>query len=269
METPEQSLGNTEREPAVKIEEVAIPDSQGFKHEATLVRPESENGLMPAVLTIGGIPPNSHNTDSRPFDFHPFFGVVGAEIAKHHAYAMGLNPAGMGHSEGDTWDESLQTRIDSWAAAAKWLVENTNTDPARLRIIGSSMGAHVALRLVEKLAADGITVDRLALISPAAYSSEAEDISFRVGWKNLPKSDPEDSPAIKALDDFNGKLLMSFVKDDKPVAPVQPTFEKRYSKVDVAYAHPNIGHGFKVDGAYDEPTMAEASQTISRFLTEN
>lgn len=271
IQSPEHSV--PEKEPGIKTQEVTIKDSQGFDHEAELVRPENESGLHAAVLMVGGIPPGSHNTDKRPLAFHPFYAVMGGALAKHNAYAMEMNPRGMGHSEGDTWDESLQSRLDSLVDAAKWLTENTNTN--QIRLIGSSMGGHLVLRLAEKLEQSGITVDRLALLSPAAYSQQAEQVTYREGYKNLPATSTEESPAMTALERFNGRVLLLFAENDKPIPlDVQAAFEARVAPMVEAgratsFKVKGVEHMFKVDNQLHEPTAAAVATTVAEFLTND
>lgn len=183
-----------------------------------LARPDGSN---PAVLMIGGIPRNAENQPDVPL-FSSTFGPLSETLANRGMNSMVMNPAGMGGSEGDTFQESLNSRIDSWVTATRVLVESGQADPHDLSIVGNSMGGHIAIRVAERLQAEGFGVKKLVLVSPAAYGANAEDKRYGPEFSAALREPGglETSPVISGLQRFiegGGKVMLSWVESDKPI----------------------------------------------------
>lgn len=266
------------------VEEVMIPDERGINLQAAIIHareiPEQQReGLAPGTLIIGGIPAGGENDKSESL-FSPAFGRYTQGLAERGVNSLLMNPAGMGRSEGNTLQESLTSRIESWVAGAKYLVGNTNIDPQRIRLVGNSMGGHVALRLVERLHDEGIEVDRVALTSPYFYPKISEHAKFgpRFAVAHKLSRDFSKSPAVAALRNYKGELLVSFAKEDDPIKPqIQEIANEELAKAikeerGVGYGLQFVRHNYRAtDGSSQAAedatkTVDQASQQVVEFL---
>lgn len=256
-----------------EVQEATTVDSRGVSREmAVVARPESASleGKVPGVLLVAGIPRGMENTNHRPFEYHPFFAYCAKELAKNNINSLAVSPAGMGNSNADTFEESLAKRIDALAQATQEFVALTNTDPGHIRIVGSSMGGHIALRLIEKLAKLNIRVDKILLSSPAAYSQEAELAPFGNEFSTVLRKghpNPDESPAIQALKAYDGELMLTYMEDDQPIPPDIQTAYKDLVGAKLTKIIVGVDHGFRLGGKHHEPTMAEFSQLAAQFLS--
>jgi pimeloyl-ACP methyl ester carboxylesterase len=197
--------------------EYLVRDRRGILHDVRLVLPDSDKGPARLVLMIGGIPKGSEN-DKQFSPLSDMFGKYAKGLIDQGFMVAAMNTAGMGLSMGNTKTETLATRLAAWEIAAKRLLRFTGADPQHLRIIGNSMGGHIAIRLQARLARRGIRVDRMALISPAIYADYAEN--YRFGHLPTPSTERLlESRALKQLRAYPGQLLVSYVRNDSVIRP--------------------------------------------------
>lgn len=118
---------------------------------------------------------------------------------------------GCGESEGKFEDGSLNQRIRSAHGATNFFLKRTNLTTKDIYLWGSSMGAHVACRLLEDLQVKGVILQ-----SAAAYNKEAESKKFNEEFTSAIQKPItwEKSPAFKALETFNGKILVVYGEND-------------------------------------------------------
>jgi pimeloyl-ACP methyl ester carboxylesterase len=271
---------DTERKRRVEAEPltqtVFLANEASRLREATLTRPEFSGSELPAVLLIGGIPRDAHNTDKRPFEYHPFFGVLARHLARRGRLSLAMNPAGMGLSEGDTHSSSISERIRDWTAATEYVRTLPETDPQRVSIVGCSMGGHIALRLLEVLPGLGIEVDKLVLISPAAYTAEAEEAHFNEELNAVLRAagslDPTRLPTVDLLRGYGGRVLLTYAEHELPVPPRirelyydAATGLMREDRAVIAGLR-MIRHGFRLADRYYEPSMEHAAGLTGAFL---
>ena len=101
------------------------------------------------------------------------------------------------------------------------MVEQGEADKLNLSIVGNSMGGHIAIRVAERLQAEGFGMKKLVLTSPAAYSSNAENKHFGPEFSAaLREGGLETSPALSGLQRFiegGGQVMLSWVESDRPI----------------------------------------------------
>jgi dienelactone hydrolase len=130
---------------------------------------------------------------------------------------------GVGSSMGEFSDGGLMNRLSDAMAAYDFLRESGISDPKRICIYGSSMGAHVAVRLVEKYP----DIKAIILQSAAAYSLRAEKLSlneeFTAEIRNNQRFD--ESPVFSILERFKGVAFVVYGEDDSLIPkPVKELF---------------------------------------------
>ena len=92
-------------------------------------------------------------------------------------------------------------------------------------IIGTSAGAYMAVRSLGGIRTLGHTIEKLILLSPAAYPEAAENLPYGTSFRaELHKDwDKAKSPIFADISSFlkdGGKLMVSFFEDDDPPIPV-------------------------------------------------
>lgn len=125
--------------------------------------------------------------------------------------SLAFDMRGCGESEGDFSDSSLINREQDTVNALNFFVEKTGLNANQIYLWGSSMGAHVACKLCNKLQVRG-----LVLQSPATYGHVAESLSLGEEFtKEIGKPNSwVSSPAILELTKFGGSVLVVFGKND-------------------------------------------------------
>jgi pimeloyl-ACP methyl ester carboxylesterase len=111
---------------------------------------------------------------------------------------------------------------NNWVTAAEELVAQTNTDRWRMRLLGNSLGGHIAVSLIERLEEHGMSVDRVALVSPSFYPKLAQKAKFGRTFPIARRHFTEfrNLPSYHALNRYAGQLLVSFSHHDSP--PIHP-----------------------------------------------
>lgn len=116
---------------------------------------------------------------------------------------------GTGDSEGVLAETSLKTRADDARAAIETLKQQSSSGD--IYLAGVSMGAPVVVKIAAEVGAKGVV-----LISPAAYSAEAEDKNFGSAFSEAIRKERswEGSPDFDALKAFHGEMLLAYAKGD-------------------------------------------------------
>lgn len=108
--------------------------------------------------------------------------------------------SGHGESTGEMSQSSLKKRVGEAREAAKFL------NPGRpLTLCGASMGAHIALKLLEHL-----DIANIILFVPGVYNTQAYEVNFNETFTSLIRQ-PEswrDSDVYELLEGFTGNLLV-------------------------------------------------------------
>ncbi len=166
-------------------------------------------------------------------------------LSKQDFSSCGFDYIGHGKTGGFLEGSSLRERTETTLEVIKQVGFIPQT------IIGSSMGAYTAIRLLENF-----EVKNLILFVPAIYSDESYTIPFGTDFKNA-ISKPNawmNSRVWGLLESFRGKLLIVTAAKDKVVLPeiVDKLFDSASSST--------ASELYTVDGA---------SHSFTRFLNEN
>lgn len=122
---------------------------------------------------------------------------------------------GAGKSEGRFEDGSLKNRLIDAFAAFEVFKKLDVIDANNIALEGSSMGAHIAIRLIEKIP----SIKALILQSAAAYGIEAEDKNLNNSFKAVITKENNwfSSPIFKILKDYTGKVLIIYGELDNVI----------------------------------------------------
>ncbi len=129
---------------------------------------------------------------------------------------------------------------------------------SRHTLIGASAGAYMALKATDLLTGTKNEIDKLVLISPAAYPFEIESEPYGERFTKIISApwDVADSPIFSRLERFvskGGSLLISFFEADDPPIPryIQHYYYEFAQKL-IAQNHnvqiitiPGVAHNFR------------------------
>lgn len=182
----------------------------------------NEAGDKPTVLWLHGSNPGG----SRRTTLTTRFAEAG-----HSAFRFDLS--GHGDSEG-AQDLPITRFVDDAVTALQFMDREKP-----LTLIGSSMGGHIALELLNHA-----RVENLVLFCPAAYLPEACQLPF--GFNRCMKTEP-DAPVFAALRNYTGNLL-HIIGEHDAVIPVHVTalykkFSERAKKREFIVV-PEVEHAF-------------------------
>jgi pimeloyl-ACP methyl ester carboxylesterase len=143
-------------------EQLYIPAS-GFNIGATLSRPRTTTGRLPAVILVGG--PGRQDRDETLYGV-PVFGYLAGALADAGYLVVRYDKRGVGQSGGRTEHAGLEEYADDVVAIAAWLRKRKDVDPDRISVLTHGDGSAVGLIAVGKdkkvralglLAAPGLT----------------------------------------------------------------------------------------------------------------
>ena len=169
-----------------------------------------------------------------------YYGAWQSQLADMGMSSMSFDFRGVGASEGELDETGLQTRLEDARGATQYLKELYPN--RRLCIMGVSMGGAVAIQLANEIHAES-----LVLIAPAAYAEEARHVSFGPAFTAILRKEGSwhYSPEFSQLEDFKGKILLAYGKEDEVIP--EPILT-RYGKVvrkngGSVLAIPRVDHG--------------------------
>jgi uncharacterized protein len=168
---------------------------------ATITRPNNQPNAQPTILLVHGA---GGSNSSR---FAPL-----AEYLAHHGHtSLCFDHSGHGESTGQLANSSLTKRMEEILAFMPLL---DASQP--LTVMGSSMGAHSACRLLEHL-----PVATLITQVPAAYAAHAEDIPFGEAFTAALKKPNswQDALIWPQLKSFTGNFLLISGGKDTVIPP--------------------------------------------------
>lgn len=149
--------------------------------------------------------------------------------------------------------------LDHRAAQARAVADHLALRPP-LALIGTSMGGHIACRLIEQFQPPA-----LVLFCPAAYSAEAETVPFGPAFQQVLRgtTDFHASPAFDALEIFEGRLLVVFGDEDAVIpAAVQQQYAERARKARSVEVIRLPGAPHRLHGWLDSDAQAAARQQV-------
>lgn len=140
--------------------------------------PESRTeGALPAVILF-------HGFTATKVQEHRFFVKISRALEKIGIASFRFDFMGSGESDGNFEDMTLQTELEDGEAILNFVQQDPRIDPARVSLLGLSMGGLVASLLAGKRDKD---VNRLILLAPAgnldqiiAYSMQMYGVHERM-----------------------------------------------------------------------------------------
>lgn len=161
----------------------------------------SKPSTIGALFLHGG----GHSDKTRYAFLQSFF-------EKYGIASFAFDFRGCGESEGEFKNSSLTNRRRDAVAALEFFKQQTSLQDQHIYLWGSSMGAHVACRVVDNLP----HIKGLILQSPAAYGAGAESLELNEQFTALIQRENSwiNSPAFTSLEAFNGKILAVYGKHD-------------------------------------------------------
>lgn len=187
--------------------------SDSISLSGSLSIPQSyETGV---VFLHGG----GHSNSTRYTFLQSYFGE--RDIA-----SLAFDFRGCGKSEGNFRDGSLTNRRADAISALQFFRQQASLEDQSIYLWGSSMGAHVACRIVKTHP----FIKGLILQSPAAYGADAESLQLGRDFTSFIRKENSwiDSPAFLSLGAFNGRILVVYGKHDD-VVPL--AVQHRYKQI--------------------------------------
>ena len=147
----------------------------------------------------------------------------GGQSSRHGYRPLLAYLAGQGHAcaafdfagQGESPGALSASSLDDRAAQALAVVARLGLQRP-VSLIASSMGGHIACRLIPALAPEA-----LVLFCPAAYEAEAQPVAFGPAFQQIIRATTafSASPAFDALEQFEGRLLLVLGAQDKVIPP--------------------------------------------------
>jgi hypothetical protein len=191
-------------DPSLVEEKELSVTTGGFSMGATLAYPKAAKGPLPGVLLIAGSGPNDR--DETIGGMKPFRDIAFGLAAKgfvvlrfdKRTYAYHDRPQLLSVDAMTVKDEFIDDSVSAFR-----LLASQNVDPARLTIIGHSLGAWGLPFIFKELGTDASKVKHLVFLAPAAGDSGAEllrQIRFRLSLS------PDNEQIHAVLDDTEAKV---------------------------------------------------------------
>jgi pimeloyl-ACP methyl ester carboxylesterase len=122
-------------------ESVQIP-SIGFHLAATITRPPSATGLLPAVVLIGGSGPTDRDETVAGI---PVFGQLARELVAAGFAVVRYDKRGIGQSGGRAESATIADYAEDARQVVLWLEKQKGIDKDRIALVGHSEGGLVAM----------------------------------------------------------------------------------------------------------------------------
>lgn len=211
------------------------------------------------VTMAGGIPRDPERRRKLPL-INKLYGYLAIKLLDGGGSSVLYNQPATGSSTGD-WDkETVHSRTIVLADVTKTYAERSAN--SEISLIGTSAAGYMAAGAIDMLAAKGIRVSKLALLSPAAYPENAENIPYGEEFTDLLRSDWEisSSPIFRQLEKYlkdGGTVLITFFEADDPPIPQKiqdnfRTFAERLANAgcNITFTTiPGVAHNFRRIGS--------------------
>lgn len=164
--------------------------------------PVAEETSHPAILLM-------HGSSSEKGKGCVLFSELQDQLAENSIASLAYDTRGVGESEGNFSDSTLENRLTDAENAYHLLIEQQRIDEQRLALLGLSMSGHVAARFVGK---HPELFKALIMVNPAAYGEDAEDKRLKPSTEFTQAIRRErnwiGSPIFGSFAKYNGTLLM-------------------------------------------------------------
>ncbi len=218
----------------------------------------SKKGTFPGVLFIHG----AGNSSAIRYQ------QIQGRLAEKGVASFCFDMRGVQDSKGKFEDGSLNNRLVDSINAYRCFIGTGLVDAKRVGLFGSSMGAHVACRLLEKA-----KIKAVVLQCGAAYGLEAEDKKLDETFTNVIRKEKswQGSPAFLLLKNFLGPVCVIYGEQDAVIPQkVRELYGKSLKKSDVYKIFPGIGHNLLKPLSPEEENITRdiISYTINFFVSK-
>lgn len=158
-------------------------------------------------------------------------------LAQNKLVSLAVDFRGIGESEGTFKLSSLLDRLADAQATLKAFSSYAN----KVIVIGCSMGAHVAVKLLE----GNNEVRETILLYPAAYGKKAERLPFDQSFTNELRTPNswKDSPVFPVLRKYLGKIMIIYGQEDTIIpSEVKAAYQKAIENKGRFTMLPNVNH---------------------------
>lgn len=127
-------------------------------------------------------------------------------LAQYGITSSALDFIGHGETGGNLAESSLEKRTDQ-----AYFVLTALPSKQPLWVLGASMGAYNAIKLIER-----VSIDYLILIAPGVYTTKAYSVPFGESFSKIIRQDRSwaDSDAWQILSEYTGNLLLVVPEND-------------------------------------------------------
>lgn len=168
-----------------------------YKLDTSVIKPKTKPKSSALFLHGGG-----------PTSSKELYLPMAKALAKHECISLVFSYPGHGKSPGQIMGSSLAERTQ----ITKELATRLGFLPGTL-LCGSSMGAHIAMRLVDS------NFQRLALLVPAIYAAEAENVAFGPEFSQILRKEGSfrKSKALDSISSYKNQLVIFRAGQDKVI----------------------------------------------------
>jgi dipeptidyl aminopeptidase/acylaminoacyl peptidase len=216
------------------------------------------NQKLPGVLFVHG---GGKYADNLYAEWQVYLGT--------HGYAsLFFYCRGVGTSEGDFTDSSLNHRLTDTSAAYDYFIQSGKVDPQKICVYGSSMGGHVALRLVEKIP----QIQAVVLQSAAAYALTAESLPLNSEFtQEIQKPNSwSNSLVFEILQKYSGKTLVVYGEKDEVIPDgVKIKFQEIVGQFNYVTLANGTHRLLRPETANEKKAHAEMFEKVLFFLYQN
>lgn len=189
-------------------------------------------------------------------------------LAEHGLPSLAFYCRGVEESQGGFSEGSLNNRLRDTEKALDFLHKNYGIEKNHVAVIASSMGGHVACRLVEKYPA----IPVLVLQSAAAYAGEAEDKPLDNVFTKIIRKENSwfGSPAFDALSGYKGAVFITYGEHDHIIPDGVKNKYRSLVKKGYFYIIPQGGHTLLTPKSKDETDARDVLfQTSLEFILKH
>lgn len=237
-----------------KIKEINILSNTLNLH-GVLVKPVTSEGIGVLFLHGGG-----HADAKRYKDVQTY-------LANQGIISLAFSFRGCGNSEGEMTNSTLNDRLIDAESALQGFIKNTGLPENKICIWGSSMGGHIACRLISK----HLKIKGLILQSAAAYGLEAESQPFGPDFTEIINK-PDNwmsSGAFTDLKKYSNYTLIIYGVDDKVIPEgVKKSYRESASQPQFheiqGYGHPML----KPSSNAEQKAWLEMLNLATKFILE-
>lgn len=228
------------------------------------------------VVMVGGVPRDEKERKNLPL-INTFFGHLAESLRGSGVTSVLYNHPGTGLSTGDWNKETLNTRSSVLAQVTNYFCKKTQSFD--VAIVGVSAGGYMAVQAMRELQNCGVSVSKLALISPAAYPDSLLDIPYGDDFSRILRT-PWDFTTSTIFEDIQkftlegGSSFISFFENDDPPIPklVQECFtstvetlRRKGGNIELATIM-GVAHNFRNPGEEKSIVNIESIFTTAAYL---